>query len=148
MKPLGVIGSLLFIETMLSRSRQLRIRFPDDAGVLNYLVGIGFPEMINTIAPATTWPTGFPLVATPGLRPVVRVRRFTTSEEVDSIANELTEVFGEMGGMGSLLAPCYVVFAELGTNVVAHSGAAGYVVAQRFEYKRGPITSCPRRTSS
>ena len=42
-------------------------------------------------------------------------------------------------GLGSLLKPCHVVFSELAENVVAHSGSHGFVLAQRYEYKEGPV---------
>jgi hypothetical protein len=136
-KPLAVVGTVMFIDAMLNRGRTVLVGLPAHMGALNYLLEIGFREMMDQIG-QWQWPENVPEEAAKGLRPMVRLTRFNTTEEVDRIAEEMSEVFVSEG-LAGLLKPCHVVFSELAENVVAHSRASGYVLAQRYEYGPGPV---------
>ncbi len=49
-RPLGVVATVMFIhEMVVKRGRPMAVRFPDDVGVLNYLLQIGLPTMMNEL---------------------------------------------------------------------------------------------------
>ena len=138
-RPLAVVGIVQFLETMIRRGRPVRVSFPSHPRILNYLVAIGLPDMMNRLG-TWAWPEGFPIEAPQGLRPVIRLTSFAGSEEVETISQQMQDVFTNDSILPvSLSAPCYQVFAELADNVVNHAKSSGYVLAQRYEYKEGPV---------
>ncbi len=136
-KPLAVVAIVMFLQGMIARGRQPWVAFPSHPGVLNYLLAIGLPEMMDQLG-QWNWPSDFPREAPEGLRPMVRLTKFSTTDDVERIAEEMANVF-VMEGLGSLLKPSHVVFSELAENVVAHSGSPGFILAQRYEYAEGPV---------
>lgn len=139
MRPLAVMATVLFFEKMLARRREVRVTFPRHPGVLNYLVGIGLPDIMNQLG-EWEWPNDFPQEATKGLRPMIRLTRFSTSDEIERISTQMEGVFDADSVLpGTLRYACYYVFSELADNVVNHSESCGYVLGQRFEYQEGPV---------
>ena len=88
MRPLAVVGTVLFMEEMISRGRTLQVAFPQNAGVLNYLVGIGLPDVMDQLG-EWQWPESFPEKATQGLRPMIKVTRFSSSDEIERISIQM-----------------------------------------------------------
>jgi len=139
MRPLAVVGLVLFLEAMLARGREIHITLPGRPGVLNYLVAIGLPEIMNLLG-TWSWPEDFPKEATKGLRPMVKLSRFSTADDVDRLSEQMADVFSSDSLLPTTLGPaCHSVFSELADNVLIHADAGGYVLAQRFEYQVGPI---------
>lgn len=139
MRPLAVVGTVMLLETMISRGREITFVFPRSPGTLNYLLAIGMPEVMDDLG-SWKWPEDFPRSATKGLRPMIKLTKFSLTGEIDRIAEQMADVFDrDLPGLGALLKPCHVVFSELADNVVTHSSSSGYVLAQRFEYEEGPV---------
>lgn len=139
MRPLAVIGTVLFMEEMISRGRDMQVTFPQNAGVLNYLVAIGLPDVMEQFG-EWRWPEDFPQKATQGLRPMIKVTGFSSSDDIERIASQMEQVFDTDSILPSTLRfACYQVFSELADNVLHHADTGGYVLAQRFEYKEGPV---------
>ena len=136
-RPLGVVATVMFIQEMEQRNRPMIVEFPNNVGVLNYLLQIGLPAMMNELG-SWKWPADFPQEATPKLRPMITLRRFRTADDVEQIAQEMTETFVD-ADVSSLLSPCHVIFSELADNVITHSLSTGFVLAQRYEYAEGPV---------
>lgn len=139
MRPQAIVATVIFIEEMIARKRPIFVRFPAQPGVLNYLVGIGLPQVMDELG-AWKWPEDFPKAPVRGLRPMVKLTKFESGNDVERIAGEIADIFdSELSGLGTLLQPCHVVFSELADNSLTHSGAPGYVLVQRFEYDSGPV---------
>ena len=142
-KPVGVVAILATIGYRVKRHGLQKVAFtlPNDARVCSYLRLAGvFDAMrdlgsFNDPQPEDVIPKQVPL------RPMVPCTRFSDEREIDDLADQMEERFTtSLTGYGSLLATCHTAFSELATNVVNHADSAGgYVLAQQYEYRSGPM---------
>ena len=139
MRPLAVVGTIIFLETMISRGRTIRFHWPRRHGVLNYLVGIGLPSALDDLR-QWHWPDDFPREPVRRLKPMIKLTKLASTADVERVAGEMIDIFQtDMTGYASLLQPCHLVFSELADNSLAHSGSHAYVLAQKFEYPHGTM---------
>jgi hypothetical protein len=140
-KPLGVIGVLLLVESILKMKPEphIRIKSPKDSEVLDYLLKINFIEALKTFG---SWKIPDGLKANgQRIKPVIPITRFENSWQIEEIANKMQQTFHtEFMGLSTLLQPCHVVFSELANNAVEHAQSnGGFILAQQYDYKSGSI---------
>lgn len=140
-KPMGVIGILLLIESITqmdeSKTPTVILVPPDDDGVLDYLLKVNFVNALKSLAPFKI-PKGIKASGR-RIRPVIPITRFHDPQDVENIANAMQNTFHQkFADLTSLLQPCHVVFSELAINAVEHAGSdGGFVLAQQYDYTSG-----------
>jgi hypothetical protein len=143
-KPPGVIGILVAIETLLNlgeRCPDIRIFPPSRNGVLDYLLKINFVDALRQLC---SWEIPTEHLISPTsvkMRPVIPITRFKVADDVEDLANQMNSTFRtDFIGLETLLEPCHVIFSELADNVLHHAGSnGGFVLAQQYNYASGPL---------
>ena len=94
---------------------------------------LGFSEMLHELFGRSPTTSRLKVNA----EPIIPARRFSSSAQVEQIANEMAEIFQtELVGLSFLLQPCHIVFSELADNVLHHSEAdGGFVSAARIRHR-------------
>jgi len=132
-----MVGTLILAERFWSMAgpRSIGVTFPTESPASAYASLLEFHEVLLDIARDVTHPPG---VGDPDAKQIIPVTRFTTSDEVELIANSMAQKFQtEQVGPSFLLQPCHVVFSELADNVLHHSETKrGLVAASSGTYLR------------
>lgn len=140
-KPLGVIGVLLLIESLTKPGTKggpdISLLPPNNGVVLDYLLKVNFIPALKSLC---EWDISDGIRASGRrIKPVIPITRFHNSGEIENIANEMQTTFHEnFTGLASLLQPCHVVFSELANNAVEHANSnGGFILAQQYDYEDG-----------
>ena len=138
-KPMGVIGILLLVESITKNNINTKIILmpPKNSEVLDYLLKVNIIPALNILGkwkiPKGTTASGR------RIKPVIPITRFKSSQEIEDIANQMEQTFAQkFSGLSSLLQPCHLVFSELADNVIQHANSSGgFVLAQQYDYSEG-----------
>jgi anti-sigma regulatory factor (Ser/Thr protein kinase) len=136
--PGTIIGTLVVVQYLRELQQKNHLPYvsvsyggPGQASALASL--LGFSQMLGELfgaAPTTSR-------ARVNAAPIIPAQRFSTSADVERLANEMAEVFQtQLIGLSFLLQPCHIVFSELADNVLHHAeSGSGFVSAARIRHR-------------
>lgn len=139
-RPAGVVALLGLMQKISESGLTFQLGLPENQAVVGYLSQIAFLDAAKQITEITGDQAAIDAV-TPRITMLAPVRQFESPGDVEDIANQMVDVFQNPlhGFSGALLEACSTVVVELANNVVEHSRARGWVLAQRYRRQEGDV---------
>ena len=142
-KPVGVVALLAALERLTKQPdvKEMTLKLPEHSDVRAYLRLAGVFDVMRALVSFSDPQPEDLIPAQSPVRPMVPCEHFDSEDDIERLANQMQERFQtELAGYGSILESCHMVYSELATIVAKHAeSAGGYVLAQQYNYRSGPI---------
>ena len=138
--PVGLVGLLALIERILRADKELEIKLPGSASVMDYLAATNFLGALRSIRPISVSKALAARMAKPaGLTTILPIRYVNSETAVEELGTYVTSAMPAGSAVAGLYWPCYTVIGELALNAVQHGGPPGgcWAMAQYYEYMGG-----------